>query len=122
MLHLRLAVFITLAGFAGTAGADQAAPAVQSEITALLSSVETSGCRFNRNGTWYEGAEAKAHIMTKLDYVEKRTTLVSAEQFIELAASKSSVSGKPYLIQCGDQPAQPSELWLKDRLKTLRKQ
>ena len=122
MPHLRLALFVVLAGVAGNAGAEVAAPVVREEISALLSSVETSGCRFNRNGTWYAGADAKAHMMTKLDYVEKRTTLVSAEQFIELAASKSSMSGKPYLIQCGDQPAQPSETWLKARLKTLRGQ
>ncbi|MDR5753038.1 MULTISPECIES: DUF5329 family protein [unclassified Caballeronia] len=57
---------------------------------------------FNRNGTWYSGMEAKAHLLAKLHYLENRTTLTSTEQFIELAARKSSVSGKPYLVQCGE--------------------
>src|SRR5262252_281918 len=71
-------------------------PRVRAEIDALLSRLETSGCQFYRNGSWYSGQEAKNHLLRKLEYIEGRTTIESTEQFIELAASKSSFSGKPY--------------------------
>jgi hypothetical protein len=103
-----------------TAKAGEAQPVVQAEIASLLSRLETSDCRFNRNGTWHSGMEAKAHLLTKLHYLENRTTLTSTEQFIEHAASKSSVSGKPYLVKCGDTSAQPSALWLTTQLQALR--
>lgn len=100
--------------------AGEAQPAVQDEIATLLNRLETSNCKFNRNGTWYSGAKAKAHMLTKLHYLESRTTLTSTEQFIELAATKSSFSGKPYLVQCGATPAQASGLWLTMQLRSLR--
>ncbi|WER46668.1 DUF5329 domain-containing protein [Cupriavidus sp. WKF15] len=100
--------------------AGEARPAVQLEITSLLSRLETSGCRFNRNGVWHTASEAKSHLLTKLHYIEDRTTLVSTEQFIELAGSKSSFSGKPYLVQCGNAAAQPSAVWLTAQLHSLR--
>ncbi len=77
-----------------------AAPTPRSEhaeITALLTRLETSGCDFNRNGVWYSATEAKAHLLRKLD---ADGSLQNSEQFIERIASKSSVSGRPYLVRC----------------------
>ena len=79
-----------------------------------------SGCHFNRNGTWYTAAEAKAHLLDKLEYVEKRVALKSTEQFIDLAASKSSMSGKPYQVKCGDTAPVESKRWLTEELKAMR--
>lgn len=90
------------------------------EINALLSKLETSGCRFNRNGNWYSGLEAKAHLLRKLDYLEGKGAVQTTEQFIELAASASSSSGTAYQVQCQTAPAQSSAAWLTAQLKALR--
>lgn len=118
--RIRMGLVVLAVSMTMTAKAGEAQPVVQAEITSLLSRLETSDCRFNRNGTWYSGMKAKAHLLTKLHYLENRTTLTSTEQFIELAASKSGVSGKPYWIQCGDTPAQSSATWLTTQLQAVR--
>jgi Family of unknown function (DUF5329) len=77
------------------------ATAVRTETDALLERLETSGCEFNRNGTWYPAPEAKPHLQRKLGYLEDRSMVQTTEQFIERAASGSSMSGQPYFIRCG---------------------
>lgn len=96
------------------------APPVRAEIDALLARLETSGCEFNRNGSWYKAGDAKAHLLRKLDYFERQGSLQSTEQFIELGASASSSSGRPYLVRCGDAAAVPSRSWLVATLHQLR--
>ena len=92
----------------------------RSEVLALLARLESSGCQFNRNGAWYPGSEARAHLQRKLDYVEKHASPKSAEDFIDLAATSSSVSGQPYLVRCGAGVSEPSSAWLKRELRELR--
>jgi hypothetical protein len=79
----------------------QQPPTMQVEVNYLLSYVETSGCSFYRNGSWYDGARARAHLQTKYDYLAARNLVGSADEFIDKGASKSSFSGKPYKIRCG---------------------
>lgn len=94
---------------------------VRAEILALVEEIQTSGCQFERNGKWHGAAEAKAHLMRKLDYAEdSRKTIARTEQFIELAASSSSLSGKPYRIKCGNGSPELSRDWLNRELKALR--
>jgi hypothetical protein len=101
-------------------GAAPMAAAVRAEIDALLYSLEKSGCMFNRNGSWYSGTEAKAHLQRKLQHFEGRNEVQTAEQFIELAASSSSASAKPYLVKCGTTAPIESSKWLATRLEELR--
>ena len=96
------------------------APAVRAEIDQLLARLEASGCRFNRNGSWYPAAEAKNHLLRKLEYFEERSNVQSAEQFIKRAASRSSVSGQPYLVQCATAAPVESGAWLTLRLQEIR--
>ena len=93
---------------------------VRAEIDALLARFQASGCQFSRNGSWYGGSEAKGHLLRKLDYIEGKTTVGSTEQFIELAASRSSSSGQAYQVKCGNQAPVPSQAWLTQQLGTLR--
>jgi hypothetical protein len=95
-------------------------PAAHAEVLTLLGRLESSGCHFNRNGNWYSGAEAKAHLARKLDYLEGKGALQSAEQFIELGASASSSSGKDYQVKCGAAEATPSAIWLRGQLQQMR--
>lgn len=114
-------LFLTLALSACAAAFAAPTPApIRAEIDALLSMLQSSGCEFNRNGTWHSGADAKDHLMRKLDYIEGKTTLKSTEQFIELAAAKSSFSGKPYQVRCGAEAAVESQQWLNEQLLVIR--
>ncbi|MGV8958903.1 MAG: DUF5329 domain-containing protein [Stenotrophomonas sp.] len=104
------------------AGAVSAAPGVvaQREIAGLISALEGSHCRFQRNGRWYDDRDARAHLQRKYDYLAKRDLIDSAEQFIERAASQSSMSGRPYRVACPGQPEQEASRWFGERLQALR--
>ena len=88
------------------------------EIDSLLSVIKQSDCEFERNGKRYQSAEAIEHINKKYDYYED--DINSAEKFIELAASKSMLSSKSYLIHCPNQASVTSKSWLLDQLSTIR--
>lgn len=107
---------------AGTAcSAAELSAASRSEIDALLDRLGTSGCQFNRNGTWYGSAKAKSHLARKLDYLIDKKLVENPEQFIALAGTKSSRSGEAYLVKCGNEAAVPSATWLTAALLELRK-
>lgn len=100
--------------------AEPVAPAVRAEIDVLLARLQSSDCTFNRNGSWHTAPEARAHLLRKLAYLERRNAVRSTEQFIELGASGSSVSGKPYLVKCGNSAPVESRVWLAAELKAIR--
>lgn len=105
----------------GTAlAAASLSPASKSEIDALLKGLGTSECQFNRNGTWYSPQEAQVHLSRKLEYLVSKSAVASAEQFIERAATKSSMTGQPYAVRCGNAPSVPSREWLLRELQALR--
>ena len=112
--------FLLIFGVAAACHAATLSPTVRAEIDALLSRLETSSCTFNRNGTWYPATEAKAHLLSKLKYLEDRGAVQSTEQFIELAASSSSTTGQPYLVKCGNGAPVQSGKWLSSELQAIR--
>ena len=90
------------------------------EVSHLISHLASSGCQFNRNGSWYEASRAVGHINRKYEYLLKKGLVPNTEAFIERAASESSSSGKPYLVKCGDQPEVESAAWLREALAKFR--
>lgn len=102
--------------------AAQAAPsaAAQREIQGLMDALSASSCEFQRNGTWHGRDEARKHLQRKYDYLLKRNLADTAEQFIERAASKSSISGRAYQVRCPGQPVQPAASWFRTKLDALR--
>ncbi len=118
MKHILVAVVLGLS--AGLAVASPTSAPVRAEINALLSKLQSSGCQFDRNGSWYSASEAKNHILRKLEYLEGNRSIQSAEQFIELAASQSGSSGKPYHVKCGTNAAVESQQWLSQQLVVIR--
>ena len=98
-----------------------AAPTAESkaEISGLMDVLTHSGCRFQRNGSWHDAVEARAHLQRKYDYLLKRDTVDTAEQFIERAASRSSMSGRAYRVQCNGRE-QDAASWFNGQLKRLR--
>ena len=91
------------------------------EINHLLGLIEQSGCEFYRNGTWYDGQTAQAHLREKFDVLAARDQIKTAEDFIEKAASNSSMSGRPYQIKCGRSPAMPTSQWFSAALAQYQK-
>lgn len=111
---------VLVLGLVPLSGADPASPAVRVEIDALLGKLQSSACEFNRNGAWHNASTAKTHLLQKLKYLEDRNAIQSTEQFIELGASRSSVSGKSYLVRCANAAAVESKSWLAIELKAIR--
>jgi Family of unknown function (DUF5329) len=112
----------TLAFLLALAPSLQAAPpAADREIDALLSALRSSGCRFRRNGTWYDGAKAASHLQEKRAWLDKRGRIASAEDFIRLAGTESSLSGRSYAVKCPDRQEEPSGGWLRRELLRLRR-
>jgi Family of unknown function (DUF5329) len=95
-------------------------PAAHAEIEHLLTYLRDSGCRFHRNGAWHEAPAAAQHLRDKFEVMRQRGMIGSAESFIDRGASSSSMSGKPYLVRCGEAAPQPSGPWLHAELKRHR--
>jgi hypothetical protein len=115
-LRAALALALIAPGVALAAPSDTA----RREIAGLIGALDGSSCRFQRNGSWHDAADARAHLQRKYDYLLKKDKVDTAEQFIERAASQSSMSGKPYRIACPGQPEQTAAMWFGARLKALR--
>ena len=118
MKPLLLSLLLCASGVA----AAQQAPSAQTgrEVEQLFVALKQSGCTFYRNGSWHEADEAGAHLRRKYDYLLKKGHVASTEAFIDLAASKSSMSGKPYLVKCGSAAPMQSKLWFNGKLRELR--
>ena len=116
----RILLFLLTSAFAAAGIAAPLTGTARTEVDGLMSRLEASACEFNRNGTWYTAAEAKPHLLRKLKYLEDRDLVRSAEQFIERAATSSSMTGQPYLVRCGNGAAVPSGTWLLSQLQAIR--
>jgi len=94
-------------------------PVEARKIEQLIAAVERLGnAKFVRNGTAYDAAKAAEHLRLKLREAGDR--VASAEDFIVLCGSRSSVSGKPYEIVLDDGKRMTSEAFLRAKLKELQ--
>ncbi|MGA7877828.1 MAG: DUF5329 family protein [Desulfoferrobacter sp.] len=90
----------------------------QQAIAYLIDVVTNSHLTFIRNGKEYSGEEAAEHMMDKYKYFKAQVK--SPEDFIRLCASKSLLSGKPYLVETA-QGVVPTEKWLMQILTQYHK-
>jgi hypothetical protein len=87
-------------------------------IQCLLSAVEASeGARFIRNGHAYDAKAAADHLRLKLRLAGTRVK--TADDFIRLCGSKSSVSGEAYRIQFSDGTTVDAEVFFRRTLAEL---
>ena len=119
MTRLKLSLILLLTSFIATCYAAEST-ATKQEIAHLFTTLENSGCQFNRNGSWYGAKEASSHLSTKYKYLQDKDLVPSAEAFIERAATESSLSGKAYQIKCGDAAPAPSGPWFRAALMKYR--
>ena len=88
------------------------------KIQYLIASVEAlQGATFIRNGREHDASSASSHLRLKLKTMGDKVK--TAEDFISLCASKSSLSSEPYLIRLSDGSIIKSESFFKDKLKAL---
>ena len=112
---------VCLAALLPAVCAAQLSTTAQREIDGLLRAVGGSGCHFMRSGSAHSAAEAQQHLHKKYSYLAARNQLASAEDFIDKAATRSSMSGQAYAIRCGDSPSVRSDEWLRGRLQLIRR-
>lgn len=100
----------------GAASADES----RREIDQLIAYLETSECEFNRNGERHSPRAAGKHLRRKRKHIERELASLSAEDFIESAASKSSMTGQAYQVRCPGTPVALSADWFGAELLRLR--
>jgi hypothetical protein len=88
------------------------------KIYKLIKIVEESNLIFIRNNSEYTNIEASNHLRKKYEYSKEK--LNSAEEFIKHIASRSSITGKPYLIKKPNNEIFEAEKWLIIQLKNLQ--
>jgi hypothetical protein len=110
MLKYLVFLFATVVG---------AAAAPVDEIEALLAYIGgLEGASFIRNGDAHSPTDAAAHL--RLKWTNQKKQIVTAEDFIRLCGTKSSVSGKPYVIRFSDGREEEAAQVLLKQLKVLR--
>ena len=87
------------------------------EIQHLMAYIAGAECRFIRNGKEYSPEAARNHIQKKYEYARNR--IKTTEEFIQGIASKSSISGKAYMVRCNDQIMLCAD-WLRVELQRFR--
>jgi Family of unknown function (DUF5329) len=104
------------------ASAAEAAPRPQTaaEVEHLLTYLLASGCQFHRNGEWHDAAAAARHLRDKYEAMLQRGLITTTESFIERGASRSSMSGQPYLVRCASAAPLPSGDWFGAELRRHR--
>ena len=117
---MRKILLVLLSTFSISAFANSISPSTQQEIQYLFKALESSDCKFNRNGSWYVASEASAHLQKKYQYLAEQHYITTTESFIDNAATKSSMSGKAYEVKCGDGKTMESKQWFTNTLKSYR--
>jgi hypothetical protein len=95
-------------------------PTALAEVNYLLAYVGKSGCEFYRNGTWYDSRAADGHLRYKFAVLAAHDQIETAEDFIEKAATKSSLSGRAYKVRCTGSAELKSSQWLREALTRYR--
>ena len=116
---MRLLPFSLLLLLLAAAMTSAVEPQSKVEVDALIAFVHTSDVRFIRNGKEYSGAEGADHLRDKLAKAGDRVK--TTDDFINGIASKSFLSGKPYLVKFADGRVQPTGDWLRARLAEMRR-
>ena len=81
----------------------------EQEVQHLINWVGASGCDFNRNGKIHSSEEAADHL--RLKYKRGRRWASTTELFIDRLVTGSSLSGKPYTVDCDGEQLYSSD-WL----------
>ncbi len=112
---IALALFMLL--FMGP-GAAEPTEKVDTTIQYLMKAVAGSGLTFIRNGNRATPEKAAEHMNRKYEHF--RDDIETAEDFIELCATKSLLTGKPYMVVDGQGRERRTSDWLRAELAEYR--
>ena len=116
MKGLSIGILVLLFLSAGTGYARAAEEPEAARIRYLVSAIETlRGATFIRNGSEYDSGAAADHLRLKLRSAGKRVK--TAEDFIRLCGTRSSVSGEPYRIRFADGTLVETAAFFREALK-----
>ena len=87
-------------------------------VQTLLTRVSESGYVYIRNGKEHDARDAAKHMRRKYEHFEDE--IETPEQFIELAATKSMMTGRRYRIRLTDGTEMDTSDWLLEELASLR--
>src|SRR5205807_7914873 len=96
----------------------RAAESLDQTIAFLLHRIETADATFIRNGQTHTSQEAAAHVRAKYEHFKGQ--IKTPEDFIGLAATKSLLTGQPYLVRTRDGKEMPLNTWLSNALREQR--
>jgi hypothetical protein len=114
MKSILVTACVILALFSGAVNAQDNME--RKKIEFLISSVENlKGAKFIRNDLEHDGKEAAEHLRMKLQKAGGKVQ--TADDFIRLCASKSFISGKPYMVKKSDGKTIKTEEYFREKLK-----
>jgi hypothetical protein len=117
MQSISLRVFILLFNCnVSPLGADES---LEHTIDFLFHRIETADAGFIRNGQTHTPQEAVAHVRAKYEHFKDQ--IKTPEDFIRLAATKSLVTGQPYLIRPRQRNDMRLSAWLRYELRHYQK-
>ena len=114
MRKILITAFVIIAIFSSAVSAQDNIE--KKKIEFMIASIQDlKGAKFIRNGAEYDGLEAAKHLRLKLEKAGKHVR--TADDFIRLCASKSYMTGKPYMIKFPDGKTISSEKYLREKIK-----
>ena len=94
------------------------AESLEQTINYLLDYVAKADATFIRNGQTHTPQEAVGHVKAKYEHF--KSEIKTPEDFIRLSASKSLLTGQPYLVRTRDGKEIQLSVWLTNALKKHR--
>ncbi len=113
MKHFLLVILV----FSSMALADDASK-TDTEIKFIMDHVKNSSFIFIRNGKEHSAEDAYKHMMKKYKYFKDKIN--SAEKFIELTLTKSTMTGEKYKIKLSESKIILSQDYFLEKLKLFR--
>jgi Family of unknown function (DUF5329) len=110
-----IAALLTFIFISSTINAEEK---LNEEINYLFDYIAESKCIFVRNEKKYDSNKTILHLKKKFACYQDR--IHTTEDFINLTATKSVISKKPYHIECTDHPVKTSREWLLNELQRYR--
>jgi len=118
----RFAALVSLLPLMALARLAHATPSAEEHklITALIDRVQKmSTMKFMRNGDEHSSIDAAEHMEAKYKYFKDE--IVTADDFIDRCASRSEVTGKPYMVKLANGKTHDANAFLKQELRALRR-
>jgi hypothetical protein len=119
--YRRLLLLMLPAALAGPPARATPSASEHKIIERLIQRIAKKGTMlFIRNDKEYDAADAAKHLQAKFDHFKER--IVTAEDFIELCATRSEVTGQPYKVKLAGGTLRNASDFMNDELRHVRQE